>query len=174
MLKHIATIINPHGLDGTLKLKPNNADYDWFLKKSYCFIHQANQKPEQAVHTKIISSNPQGKFILVRFENITSKDIANKWSKGSVLMPQQELPSLNQDEYYIDDLIGLNVLSQDSEQEFGIVSDVLNATAGEFLEITREGKTVPVLIPFQSHFVHTVDIQNKKLLITGLDSFFES
>ena len=172
MLKHIATIINAHGLDGTLKLKFNNTDYDWFLQKPFCFIHQAHQKPEQAIHVKILKCQSQGKFLLAHFENISTKTEADKWAKGSILLPNQELPALQKNEYYIDDLIGLAVMSQDSPYHFGTIHAILNATTGEFLEIIQNDKAVPILIPFQSHFVHHVDLQNKQLFITGLDDFF--
>lgn len=89
--------------------------------------------------------------------------------KGTRLyVPRHVLPPTEEDEYYIEDLIGLSVFSGGADAA-GRIKAVLNHGAGDLLEIALGAGTKPVLVPFTLDDVPTVDIANGRIIVSDLD-----
>ena len=73
------------------------------------------------------------------------------------------LPAPGEDENYIHDLVGLNVVSRNGSA-FGTVAGVVNYGAGDLLEILRAGEA-NILVPFSDAFVPEVDVAKGRLVI---------
>jgi 16S rRNA processing protein RimM len=103
---------------------------------------------------------------------ITSREAAEQARGSELKVPETQLPPLEADEYYLDDLRHLTVKSQETGQILGTVQEILSSTAGEFLEVVSPHLTEPVLVSFCHAFVPHVDLADKTLYVTGLDSLF--
>ena len=88
--------------------------------------------------------------------------------KTRLYVPRTRLPETEEDEYYIDQLVGLSVLGG-GEEIIGTVKAVLDHGAGDLLEIAPKNGGKTVLVPFTMEDVPVVDIGQKRLVVTTFD-----
>lgn len=101
----------------------------------------------------------KGNSMLVCFETSNSRDDANKYVNNLIGVPRKVLPTLNKDEHYWADLLGLEVVNLDAEY-LGMVDDVIWNGAHPILLV--RGETTPdLLIPLVPEYVHRVDTGSK-------------
>ena len=81
-------------------------------------------------------------------------------------MPREDAVPLDDDEYYIADLIGMEVFTGDGH--FGVVKDVMETGANE-VYIVESDEHGEVLIPAIRQCVLDVNVEEKKMLVRLLD-----
>jgi 16S rRNA processing protein RimM len=122
--------------------------------------------------------------IVLHLAGSDSIDAAEKLVGLDVLIPESERPALDDDVNYVSDLIGCTVYDAASGQEIaiGTVSDLQFPTtpdgarrledAAPLLEVDGlEGEEI--LIPFAKHFLISVDVDAKKILMRLPDGLLE-
>ena len=82
-----------------------------------------------------------------------------------IYAPSNDNPKLEEDEYYLDDLIGLKVYNQYNEY-LGIVNDFLDLPQGEVMEILTD-KNKKILIPFVDDFI--IEITDEAIIIEEIE-----
>jgi len=94
--------------------------------------------------------------------------------KGTRLyVPFDALPETEDDEVYIDELLGLRALDPEGAM-LGKVKAVQNYGAGDLLEIAPEAGGKSVLIPFTEDDVPDIDNDAGELVITSWDLWSEA
>ncbi len=89
--------------------------------------------------------------------------------KGTRLfVPRSRLPDSEDDEFYIEDLVGLRVLDL-NDNEIGRVKAVLDHGAGDLIEILPAGGTKPVLVPFTREDIPDLDLSEGKIVVATFD-----
>ena len=71
---------------------------------------------------------------------------------------------VEEDEYYIGDLIGMEVYTDDSEERFGVLKDVMETGANEVYIITSENHG-EVLLPAIHECILDIDVEAKKMKV---------
>ncbi len=92
-----------------------------------------------------------------RITGVTTKDQADALKGTQLCAERSKLPDLPDDEFYYNDLIGLEVLDTGGAA-LGKVKNVVNHGAGDILEITAPGASTPILLPFTKVNIPTVDV----------------
>ena len=89
-------------------------------------------------------------------------------AKGTELfITEEDLPELPEGQFYIRDLIGMEVEEQGGSFH-GVVTDVLQNTAQDIFEVKRDdGKTV--LIPKVDAFVQKIDGKERLITVTLIE-----
>ena len=98
---------------------------------------------------------PKGNSMLVCFENSNSRDDADKYVNKLIGVPREVLPTLDEQEHYWVDLLGVEVINLKSER-LGVVHDVAWNGAHPVLVIRDESEQ-DLMIPFIPEYVHNVD-----------------
>ena len=76
-----------------------------------------------------------------------------------------------EDTYYIRDLIGMDVVTEDGEK-LGVLMDILQNTAQDVYEVRREsGKDI--LIPGVSEFILDIEIKERKITVKLPDGLLD-
>lgn len=128
----LAAITGAHGVAGEVRLKLLGEGID-ALRQHASF--SANV-PGGALTLKKLRSDNKGGAI-ARFAEVQGRNQAEKL-RGTVLtVPRDELPALEEDEYYHADLIGLRV-ETDAGETLGALTDVHNFGATDIIEITLD------------------------------------
>lgn len=83
--------------------------------------------------------------ILIAFEEYEDRDRVGVYRNHLLFMRVEELPALPEEEYYLHELIGLEVVS-DAGQKLGRVIDILATGANDVYVVEREGKK-EILLP---------------------------
>jgi 16S rRNA processing protein RimM len=98
---------------------------------------------------------------------VTDRSEAEKLTNTRLFVDRSALPPVDEEEYYLADLIGLAVTDQ-AGARIGTVSVVHDYGAGASLEIER-GSAAPLLVPFTAACVPTVDIHGGRLVVVPPD-----
>lgn len=91
--------------------------------------------------------------------------------RGTLLhVPRANLPEAEEDEYYIEDLVGLDVWSG-GDRPAGTVKSVQNFGADDLLEIRLKAQGGTVMVPFTQVDVPIVDLAAGRVVIPDLDEW---
>ena len=164
----VGIILGAHGVNGLLNIKS-------FCNISISIQEYGKLKVEGSslnLNIKIISQHKD--VLRVSSCQIKDRESALKL-KGKLLFADRiKLPELDQEEYYVSDLIGLT--AKDTRNcTFGIVVDVQDYGAGSYLEIKSQKKAQPILIPFDKRWVPIVSISEGYIILSKIsdESFVE-
>ena len=105
-------------------------------------------------------------FVIVKFKGIDNINDIEKYKGKGLFVPREDAVPLDEDEYYIADLIGMEVFTEDGR--FGVVKDVMETGANE-VYIVESDDHGEVLIPAIRQCVLDVNVEEKKMLVRLLD-----
>ena len=147
-----------HGIKGWLKINSytrpseNILTYKpWLLAKNN--IWQEINIEESQVHTQ---------KLLVKILGVDNPEVAAEYVNCEVAIKPEQLPKLNQDQYYWRDLIGLDVFNRENIL-LGVVSEIIETGANDVFVVTGgiDGES-RVLIPFiMNLYVNNIDLSNQ-------------
>lgn len=160
----IGKIVNTHGIKGELKVKAST-DFieERFQKGKHVFIDDHGKMIDMVVATYRMHKG----HVLVSFQGFMDINLVEKY-KGCLLYAQKDLDLLDEDEYYVGDLIGCEVFDQ--ENMIGKVKDVQLYEHHDVLVVEGEKR---VLIPYVDAFVESVDIDRKRIDVHLIEGFYD-
>lgn len=155
----IGKITNTHGLKGTIKVKSfTDFKEDRYKKGSLLYISfKGDYIPVTVSHHRYVKT-----LDYLTFKEFDDINMIEKY-KGSFLMfNKEEARTLEEDEFYFDELIGLKVFA--GKELVGICSDVREYPQGEIIEVKRDNKK-DALIPFRKEFIKEVNKDRKRITL---------
>ena len=96
-----------------------------------------------------------------------NKEQAEDLKGQLIFLEKRSLPKLLANEFYYEDLKGLQIKIDGSIQK-GIVKDVFNFGSGDVLEVSLDDKEATIYIPFDRDNVGRIDLNNKEILLTPI------
>ena len=113
----------------------------------------------------------QKNMAVIRFKDVNDRNAAEKLRDSILTIKREDLRELDEDEYFIFDLIGLEAVDTDGVH-IGTVTDVLQNTAQDLYEIEDDaGKKH--LVPAVYEIVTDIDIENGKMVINKIEGLFD-
>lgn len=143
----------PFGVLGWIKVISFTTPADNILKFRPWLIHRNSVWSELA----FTDSKKHSNGIVVKLPDCNSPEEAALFTNLKIGIYRKQLPKLPENEYYWDDLIGLEVINKDGTS-FGKVQDLIVTGANDVLVVQGKGR---VLIPYLSHVIIKVDLSNK-------------
>ena len=153
-----AIIINTHGVRGNVKLESLCDSPEVLAELKRVFVKDGSSYREiKVLHTSIFKS-----FVLADLEGINDMDAAAAM-KNTTLYAAREDFDLAEGDYFIVDLIGLEVVDVDNGTKYGVVKDVINRGSSDIYVIkTESGER---MMPAVEEFVKKVDIDGGAVFI---------
>jgi 16S rRNA processing protein RimM len=167
----IGKIVGAQGLQGEVKVYPDSDFPERFLEPGTRWLLRSGATEPQPI--KLV----QGRYLagkglyVVQLAGISNRDQAEALQGAKLLVPEGDRPPLEEDEFHVRDLIGLEVFDQTTQVLVGTVLRVLSA-GNDLLEVQRSVSEVPgqkpqtVLIPFVKAIVPVVDLSQHRIEIT--------
>lgn len=112
--------------------------------------------------THIIKSIQIGNKAVCYLENITDRNIVEKMIPFAIFYPRSKFPEAQDGEFYLNDLVGVEVFNQ-SGKRVGEVHSSYDNGAQTVLRIKT--KTEIIDLPFIDNFFPEVDIENNKIVM---------
>lgn len=165
----VGKIVNFHGIKGEAKVGYSKNQQDFFTSLDTVYLKDKDNY--KSLH--ILSAKPLKNMMIVKFEGIDSiNDILEL--KGKLLFVEESVirENLNEDEFLIDELVGLEVFDNENGQKLGFVIGVSNNGASDLISIKTNSKKIS-LVPFVKAIVPIVDIKNKKIMINNIEGLLE-
>lgn len=144
-------IAAPYGIKGWVKIQPFTQTLDALLDYPSWLIGKDGQWREAGVE----EASLHGDFIVARLRGCDDRNAAFALRGQEIAVPREALPPTEADEYYWQDLIGLNVINRDGVR-LGQVDRLLETGAHDVLVVKEEANEI--LIPFVGLYVLKVDL----------------
>ena len=165
----VGKIVNFHGIKGEAKVGYSKNQQDFFTSLDTVYL----KDKDNYTSLNILSAKPLKNMMIVKFEGIDSiNDILEL--KGKLLFVEESVirENLSEDEFLIDELVGLEVFDNENGQKLGFVIGVSNNGASDLISIKTNSKKIS-LVPFVKAIVPIVDIKNKKIMINNIEGLLE-
>ena len=156
-------LLKPRGLKGELRLWIFNS-VDSALKIGMeVWVELENGKYSNHF---IESLKISGEKYRIKFSGCNRREEAHQLSGLNFSIPRSEFAPLNNEEFYLIDLIGCNVLD-DNQNEIGSVVDTMSLTAQNLIVVETNEKEV--LIPFVDAHISLFDKKNNILIVKDVE-----
>ena len=164
----VGVISSTHGLRGEVKVFPTTDDAARFQTLKNVVLDTGREK----LDLEIQSVRFFKQFVIVKFKGIDNINDIEKYKGKSLFVTRENAVELEEDEYYIGDLIGMEVYTDDSEERFGVVKDVMETGANDVYCVkTPEGKEL--LLPAIHDCILDVDLDKEEMLVHVLPGLLD-
>jgi 16S rRNA processing protein RimM len=155
----IGQIVNTFGIKGMVKVKPFTDDIRRFdtLKKVYV----ENNKNKKQYEIEEVKYHKE--MVLIKFKGIDKIEEAELLKNSYLKVNRHDEPELEEGTYYIVDLIGLEVYS-DEGKLLGKLDDIYNTGSNDIYVVKDElGKEL--LLPAISEVIKEINLQEEKIVV---------
>ncbi len=157
----IGKVTGVHGLKGNLKVWSWAQSPDTFTQGLAVVLKNEDDPLDPGLEYIILGTGKYKKGVLLTLKGVTTRDDSERLVGKLVLVDKANLPDLDDDTWYWQDLIGLTVVDA-CEGELGKVEQLFPTGADDILVVTDktpQGKQ-EVLIPMNAVFIKDVNLDN--------------
>lgn len=163
----VGVITSTHGLLGEVKVFPTTDDMTRFKKLKKVFVDLGREQLELNIASVRFFKN----LVILKFKEYGNINEVERLLKKDLLITRDQAVPLAENENFICDMIGLNVVTDDNI-EIGTLKDILQTGANDvYIVETKEGKEV--LIPAIKQCVLDVNLEEKKVTVHLLEGMLE-
>ena len=156
----IGKVTGVHGLNGNLKVWSFADSVDTFCPGTSVLL---KAEEEQGKTFTILQALPHKKGVILSLKGVDSRNLAEDLIGKKVLIDRDQLPEPEEDTWYWQDLLGMDVF--DHQKGFiGKITDIFPTGANDVLVVVDKGQET--LVPMHKYFVESVDIGKKTMLTT--------
>ena len=163
----VGSINKPHGIKGEMKVFPTTDDLNRFDELASVYIEKRDGFEERKIEGVKYFKN----MVILKLEGIDRIEEAELLRNRALFVPRNDAADLDEDTFYIGDLIGMDVYLEDGSR-FGVLTEVLETGANDVYEIKRD-KGDTVLIPAIKDCVRDVDVSAGRMTIHLLPGLIE-
>ena len=163
----IGKITNVHGLHGEVKVYPWCDDAAFLCSFEKLYLDKNGKEPVQIQNARI-----QQNLVIMKLQDCSTREQAEKL-KGNILYMDREEVELEEGCYFIQDLIGLQVVDADSGRIWGILKDVMQTGANDVYTIRDEETGKEYLAPAIPEVILETNLEEGKMTIRPLKGLFE-
>ena len=178
----IGIVGSPFGVKGFVKVRSLSGEVDHLLNLQSVVV----SKDGKERLLKIEESTSNSGIALIRFQGINSPEAAKTLNGAQLIVDRSLATPLNNGEFYIEDLKGLEVYADNNEIEnykisslrasvppcdkfsiIGIIIDIIEGGGGELVEIKLTNGEKK-LIPLRKEFFPDINPSRGKIVLKGI------
>ncbi len=160
----IAKILNFHGIKGEAKLGFSKGGESRIENLKHAFIKQG----DDFIELNVISVRFHKHYAIVKFKEFETVNDVEKYKGNDIFLSKEEVEAvLDNNEYLISDLIGMNVYDEDGAC-LGVINAVGENPANNILSV-KDNNGKNHLVPFVKDLVPVVDLKGRKVVINNIE-----
>lgn len=155
----VGVISSTHGVRGEVKVFPTTDDVTRFRQLKKVYLDTGREMlPLEIQNVKFFKQ-----FAILKFKGIDNINDIEKYKGKSLMIDREDAVDLDEDEYFIADMIGMKVCTEDGG-EFGTLKDVMETGANDvyIIDSPEHGE---VLIPAIRECILDVDMDEERMTI---------
>ena len=156
-------IVTTHGIKGEVKIMPYTDTPELLCEFDRLFTGKNHD--EIYIEKSRVSKN----MVIAKIKGIDTPENAEKLRNKILFMHRDDL-ELDEDTYFIQDLIGMEVRDAETNFIYGKIADVIQTGANDVYVIQSERE---YLVPAIPDVVISTDINNNIMLIKPLEGLFD-
>lgn len=157
----VAKLVKSHGVKGEIKIEPLTPYFNLCDWSRDCWV--SDRQSKLSLRT-VLSVRWNGHSGFVTLSGIRDRNDADTMTGGFLLIEKSKLPATQEGEYYVHDMIGMNVFTVNGGK-IGTLSDIREGPSYDWYEVTLDDSNDKKLIPAVSDFIESLDVAGKKLVI---------
>lgn len=157
----VGKIIGVFGIKGELKIYSESDFIDQRFRKGAKIVLKNKKTSKEVV---ISSMRIHKKTILITIDELYDINKVEQFVGYEVYSYASDELEMDDDEYYLDDLVGLDVYDE-NDQFVGILNDFIEVPQGYIMEIKNKDKKI--LIPFVDE--HIIEILDDKVIVKVME-----
>lgn len=166
-LIEIARIVKPLGIRGEVKIfSLSRTPYNLEKYKTFHVVDQENHYDELTVEHFRVSSNSA----VLKFVGFDSREEVEVYRDCALMIHNDQLPPMDEDEYLIRDLIGMEVISDEGEK-LGNLEDVWELPANDVYQVKNGNQEL--LIPAIADIVLNIDLERRRIVVSLIEGLRE-
>ena len=155
----VGVISSTHGVRGEVKVFPTTDDVTRFRQLKKVYLDTGREMLSLEIQTVKFFKQ----FAILKFKGIDNINDIEKYRGKSLMIDREDAVDLDEDEYFIADMIGMKVCTEDGG-EFGTLKDVMETGANDvyIIDSPEHGE---VLIPAIRECILDVDMDEERMTI---------
>ena len=159
----VGIITQTHGIRGEVKVFPTTDDVNRFKKLKEVIMDTGRER----LTLEIEGVKFFKQYAILKFKGYDSINDIEKYKSAKLYIRREQAVKLKKDEYFIADLIDMDVVTEDGEY-FGKMKDVLTTGANDVYIVTRQDGT-EVLLPAIKQCVKSIDMDQSRITVHIMD-----
>ena len=155
----MAKIVAAHGIQGEVKIKT------FTLTPKDVLSYGALSNKDGTRFFELTFKGLQKGLLRAKIKGVETRNDAEGLVGTELFISRDKLPDLEENTFYLADLIGAKVLDINTNSKIGEVVGMYNFGAGDILEIKIDGVKQTEMIPFNDNYVPSVDIKSKTVSV---------
>ena len=155
----IGQIVNVRGLKGEVKVNSYSEDPNRFEKIETIILKLKGKMQEYTIEKVSYTKNQ----VVLKLKNIDTIEEAEKLRNSIILIDRNRLEELPEDVYYIADLIGLDVYTDENEY-LGKVDDIFNTKSND-VYVVKDDQGKSKLLPGIDEVIKEINLEKSKIIV---------
>ena len=161
----IGKIVSLHGIKGQVKIQPWCDSPEFILSAKNLYLKKGEEK------LSVTSKNIVKNMVILKLDGIDTPEDAAKFRNSIVYINRNDV-TLEENCYFIQDLIGLTVIDTDSQIMYGKIVDVTETGANDVYHIKADDEKM-YYIPAIKQVIIKTDLDEQKMFIRPLKGLFD-
>ena len=155
----VGVITTTHGVRGEVKVYPTTDEPERFLELDHVLLDTGKEFRDLEIKNVRFFKN----LVILKFKGIDNINDIEKYKGHDLWIPREEGQELDEEEYYIADLLGLHVILDDGT-EFGTLKNVMETGANDvyIIDTNAHGE---VLVPAIRECIQDIDLEKNTMTI---------
>lgn len=166
-LMEIGKIVNTHGVKGAIKVMPSTDIPERFELLDTIIVKTKRGQRELTINRV----QYQKSMLILTLDEIKDMTEAETLKTARIYIPRDQALPLDKDEYYISDLYGMEVVT-DEGTSLGKIQDIIFTGANDVYQV-KNASGEEVLIPAIKDCVQSVDVENNKMTVKLLKGLLD-
>ena len=165
-IRQIGTIFNSHGIRGELKVESSTSCPEIFDEVQEVQLIRG----ESRLSCTVLRCRPVRDHWLMQLKEVTDLETAKSLKGYGIFAEEALLKPLDDDEFFVDDLVGCQVFSLEGEY-FGIIREYLDN--GEHIIYEAQQEEQRFLFPATGEVLQQINLEEKRVTIQLLPDLRE-
>lgn len=158
-LLQVGVITSTHGVRGEVKVFPTADDNARFKKLKDCYVEYKNEMLPIKVQGAKFFKN----MVILKFNGIDNINDVEKYKQCKLYVDREHAVALEENEYFMTDLIGLQVQKEDGTA-LGTLTEIIPTGANDVYVVTGKEKK-EWLLPAIRECILNVDMEHGKMTV---------
>lgn len=159
----IGQIVNTYGIKGFAKVVPYTDNIERFTQLKSIYIENKNKLEEFLIEEVKYNKN----LVLLKLKGIETIEQIEKYKNCYIKIPRKDSIPLEENQFFIVDLLGLDVYTIKNEL-LGKIEDIY-PTGSNDIYVVKDEKGKQILLPAIEDVIKNVDIKNRKITVELID-----
>lgn len=166
-LLRVGVIANTHGIRGEVKVFPTTDEKERFKDLKKVILDTEKEQKVLEIQSVRFFKN----LVILKFKGIDNINDIEMYKGKDLLVTREDAVPLEEGEYFIADLLDLDVYS-DEDEKIGVLYDVMQTGANDVYVVkTEEGKEI--LLPAIDECILDIDLEESRMTVHIMEGLLD-